>query len=30
LVEGGRHEILNETDRAKTYKLIAQWMKKRI
>lgn len=30
LVEGGRHEILNETDRTKTYKLIAEWMKKRL
>ncbi|MFA7560410.1 MAG: alpha/beta hydrolase, partial [Sphaerochaeta sp.] len=30
LVEGARHEILNETDRKDTYKLITQWMKKRI
>ncbi|NLK13614.1 MAG: alpha/beta hydrolase [Spirochaetales bacterium] len=30
LVEGGRHEVLNEIDRAETYKHIVQWMKKRI
>lgn len=30
LVEGARHEVLNETDRAQTYQRIYQWIRSRI